>query len=152
MAYAPGLDFVFIPSGIRFIALLIGGVWAAIGICLGSLVLAGQQFGPSSAGGILLIALCSGLCPYIALRIALRAAGVADDLSNLRAAHLALVGLGVAAVSALLHSLLLGAMGLEPWHRFVMSLLVRTTGDYVGIFVAVVAVFLALRVIRNRQS
>ena len=150
MAYAPGIDVVFVPSGIRLFAILIGGVWAAIGVSAGSLLLTGQEFGMSNAGAIILIAICSGFCPYIALRVTLRALGVATDLGNLRPASLPLVSLGVAVGSSLLHNLVFSALGLEPWHSLASNVMAMTTGDFIGRFVAVAIVFLVLRFYSKR--
>ncbi len=31
--HTPGIDFVFIPSGVRLLVIMIGGIWAALGVC-----------------------------------------------------------------------------------------------------------------------
>ena len=97
LSYAPGIDYVFFPSGIRFIAILVGGVWAAIGVSIGSVVLWGAEFGLTTWAPVLLLSLCSGFAPYFALRATLAVLGVTDDLGNLRPAHLPLISFGGAA-------------------------------------------------------
>ena len=37
--HTPGIDIVFIPSGVRLMVIMIGGIWAALGVCVGSLFL-----------------------------------------------------------------------------------------------------------------
>lgn len=152
LEHAPGIDHVFIPSGVRMIAILIGGIWAVLGICLGSLFLTGAEFQTMNPAVILAIAACSGLCPYIALRLSLRATGVQSSLGNLTPARLPLISLGVAIGSAVLHNVLFGALGLEPWSGFSSHVVAMATGDFTGILLAVVIAFLILRVTRRTEA
>ena len=150
LSYAPGIDYVYFPSGIRFIAILVGGVWAAVGVSIGSVVLWGAEFGLTTWAPVLVLSLCSGFAPYLALRATLAVLGVNDDLGNLRPSHLPLISLGGALGSSLLHNLVFCALGLQPWGSFGIHLLALTMGDFAGIFLAVVAVFVVLRIYRRR--
>ena len=150
LSYAPGIDYVYFPSGVRFIAILVGGLWAAIGVFVGSILLWGPEFGLTTWGPVLVLALCSGFAPYIALRATLNVLGVRDDLGNLRPAHLPLISLGGAAGSSLLHNLAFCALGLQPWRSFGTHFVALTMGDFAGIFLAVVVVFAVLRFYRKQ--
>lgn len=152
LAHAPGIDLVFVPSGVRLIAILIGGIWAVAGICLGSLFLAGPEFQTLQPAMILAIAACSGLCPYVALRVALRATSVDAGLGNLTPGRLPLISLGVALGSAVLHNLLFRVLGLEPWSLFADHVLAMAAGDFLGILLAVIVAFLILRSFRRPQT
>lgn len=149
---APGIDLLFIPSGLRLIALMVGGAWAALGISVGSLFLTGPEFHTAQPAVILLVAACSGFCPYLALRASLWAVGVDGRLAGLTAAKLPLISLGVAAGSSLLHNLLFGLLGLEPWRDFAANTAAMVAGDFVGILLAVVIVFVALRLWRKART
>lgn len=150
LAHAPGIDLVFIPSGIRLIALLVGGIWAALGISLGALLFTGPEFGTMQPGIILAVAACAGFCPYLALLASLRMTGVDAGLGNLRPLHLPLVSLGVALGSSLLHNLLFSTLGLAPWPDFADHVLAMASGDFLGIFLAVAIAYLSLRILRRR--
>lgn len=152
LEHAPGIDLVFVPSGVRLIAILIGGIWAVIGVCVGSLFLTGPEFQTMQPAVILAIAACSGLCPYIALRASLRATGVQAGLDNLTAGRLPLISLGVALGSAVLHNLLFSALGVEPWTLFARNVLAMAAGDFIGILLAVVVAFLVLRSVRKSSA
>jgi len=147
--HAPGIDLVFVPSGVRMLALLIGGIWAAVGICLGSLYLTGAEFHTAQLGTIIAVALCSGFCPYIALKASLRLAGIGPNLSGLTALWLPLISLGVAAGSALLHNLLFAALGLSAWSNFWNNSFAMAAGDFLGILLAMILVFAGLRLLRR---
>lgn len=151
-AHAPGIDLVFVPSGVRLLAILIGGIWAVIGVTIGSMFLAGAEFATIQPAVILAIALCSGLCPYAALRGSLRMTGVDSVLSNLTAGRLPLICLGVALGSAVLHNLIYSALGLESWPHFSDNVLAMATGDFLGTLLAVILAFLALRFFRSRAA
>jgi hypothetical protein len=149
---APGIDLIFIPSGVRLIAIMIGGFWAAVGVCIGSLFLTGPEFHTAQAGVILAIAACSGFCPYLALRGSLWATGAGQGLAQLSAPKLPLIGLGVAVGSSVLHNLLFSVLGLEPWNTFAANASAMVAGDFVGTLLAVVIVFLMLRLYRKRTA
>jgi len=146
---APGIDLIFLPSGVRLIAIMIGGIWAAIGVSVGSLFLTGSEFQTSQLWVILAVAAGSGLFPYLALRVSLWATGVDARLTSLSAAKLPFIGLGVAVGSSILHNLLFSTLGLETWQAFSGNALAMATGDFVGSLLAVVIVFMILRVYRR---
>ena len=148
-SHSPGIDLVFIPSGVRLIAIMIGGIWAAVGVSLGSLFLTGPEFHTMQAGTILAIAACSGFGPYLALRVSLRATGVELGLKQLSPGLLPVISLGVAVGSSLQHNLLFSLLGLEQWSGFTDHVLAMATGDFLGILLAVVVVFLILRISRK---
>lgn len=152
LALVPGIDLLFIPSGVRLMAIMIGGVWAALGVSIGSLYLTGPEFDTGQPFVIMAIAAGSGLFPYIALRASLSATDVKPSLQNLTAAKLPLISLGVAVGSSLLHNLLFSALGLEPWSAFFSHVMAMATGDFLGILLAVALVFVALRLLRRKTA
>ena len=150
--HSPGIDLVFFPSGVRLLAIMIGGIWGAVGVSLGSLFLTGPEFQTMQAGTILAISACSRLCPYLALRASLRASGVDAGLTQLSPGLLPVISLGVALGSSLLHNVLFGLLGLEQWSGFTDQVLAMATGDFLGILLAVIAAFLLLRSYRRPQA
>lgn len=147
--HAPGIDFVFIPSGVRLIAILVGGIWAVVGIALGGLFLTGPEFHTMQPGIIVLVAACGGLCTYFALRASLWATGVDWGLKRLTPLRLPFICLGVALGSAVLHNVLFGLLGLTAWPGFLNNTVAMAAGDFVGTLLAVLVVFLALRTFRR---
>ena len=150
--HTPGIDIVFIPSGVRLIAIMIGGVWAALGVCVGSLFLVGSVFQTAQPWVILSVAAGSGLFPYAALRASLWATSVDKSLAELSAIKLPLISLGVAVGSSILHNVLFSALGLKPWQDLAENSLAMVAGDFIGILLAVVIVFVILRLIRRSSA
>ena len=66
--------------------------------------------------------------------------------------HVDVVGLGVAVGSSLLHNLLFSMLGLNTWQAFPGNVLAMATGDFVGSLLAVVIVFLILRIYRRQAA
>ena len=152
LQHTPGIDLVFIPSGVRLIVIMIGGIWAAIGVCVGSLFLVGPEFQTAQTWVVLSVAIGSGLFPYAALRASLWATGVDEKLANLSAIKLPLISLGVAVGSSLLHNVLFSALGLKPWQDLTENGLAMVTGDFVGILLAMLLAFVILRLYRRSAA
>lgn len=145
LSEAPGVDLVFIPAGIRLILVMIGGIWAALGLTLGSLLMTGGEFGTANLAAIISIALCTGFCPFLSLRVTQRLIGIGPDLHELRASHLPILSLGVALGSSLLHNLLFLGVGLTQLAQFPRHVLAMATGDFTGSLIAVVVFWAVLR-------
>ena len=149
--HAAGIDVVFVPSGIRFFLLLIGGIWAALGVSLGSLLLSGREFGISNIGEIAAIAAYSGFAPLVALLISMRLLGISESLVNLFPRHLPILALGTAIGSSLFHNLLYWAFGFQPADALLSGFFAMAMGDFTGILLVVILVIGVLRLYRIRQ-
>ena len=149
---APGIDYIFIPSGVRMIAIMAGGIWAALGVAAGSLFLVGSEFQLTNPLIKLTLAAGTGLFPYAALRASLWALGVDSRLTQLTPAKLPFISLGVAIGSAALHNLQYCAVGTQPWSSFFANVAAMATGDFTGTLIAVVIVFVVLRFLRKNSA
>lgn len=149
--HAAGIDIFFIPSGIRFFALLVGGIWAAAGVVLGSLLLAGSEFNLRSSAEIATIAAYSGFAPYISLLASQRLIGIERNLGNLFPRHLPMLAFGTAAGSAVLHNLLFWTLGLETAEMLPSGILAMATGDFLGSLMVVILVIGVMRLYRRWQ-
>lgn len=70
--YWPGLAWVFLPSGVRLIAVLLFDKWGALGIFLGGVMLAFQDLGQNDPEALIVAAGISGMAPLMARQICLR--------------------------------------------------------------------------------
>ncbi len=150
-AHTAGIDLIFIPSGIRFFALLIGGVWAAVGVSLGSLFLVGSEFNVRSSAEIVVIAVCSGFSPYVSLVVTQRLMGIDRRLTNLFARDLPVLAFGTAAGSAALHNVLFWVFGLEPAGDMLSSTAAMAAGDFFGSLLVVILLIGVMRLYRHWQ-
>jgi len=149
LSYAPGIDVVFIPAGVRLVLLMIGGFYAAVGVGLGSLPFLQPEFGVADAGDIAALTFSSGFFPYVALLATQRLLGISSNLENIRPLHLPLIALGVAVGSSLLHNLLFAALGLQQWSQLPEHSIAMVTGDFTGSLVAVIVAYAIVRLRRR---
>ncbi|WP_395685633.1 hypothetical protein [Aestuariivirga sp.] len=146
--HRPGIDLIFVPSGIRLLLLMIGGVWAAIGVCLGSLLLAGPEFGFDNFPDMVTIALISGFGTYAALRLTQWSFGITQHLGNLAPWHLPLISLCVAIGSSVVHNLAFVGLGVENWAKFADNTIAMAMGDFLGSLLVVAFAIGLLRLYR----
>lgn len=81
--YAPGVSLVFIPAGVKLIALLVAGWWGLAGLALAALLMASDVWSqagwPDLVGNILV---WLGV-PFIVVELSIRWLNVRRDLKNL---------------------------------------------------------------------
>ncbi len=150
-ALTAGIDLIFIPSGIRFFALLIGGVWAAVGVSLGSFLLVGSEFSLHSLADIAVIAVCSGFAPYAALLGTQRLIGIDPNLTNLFPRHLPVLALGTAIGSAVIHNAVFLLFGLASAESIFSRSFAMAAGDFAGSLMMVILVIGVMRLYRRWQ-
>lgn len=155
MAFAqhtPGVHLLFLPSGVRLLALLVGGFWAAAGIALAVFCCLVFEFGPADLSRHAAVALANGFGAYLALILICRIAGVTASLENLRPAHLPFVALGVAlGASALTNALYVG-FGQDQWQNYAEHVAAMAAGDVAGSLVIILLVIGALRLWRVTRT
>jgi hypothetical protein len=128
LVYAEGVNWVFLPSGLRLALVLIFGGAGAVGVILGSL-LAGLD-NPQSTEVSVAAAVLSGLAPWLARWLCRKALWLRSDLSNLKAAQLMQMALVFAVISAVLHQTLYVSTGLSD--SLLEGTAVMALGDLLG--------------------
>ncbi len=125
-----GVNWVFLPSGVRLIAILLFEKWGALGVVLGSLMLAFHDTRLNDPLTVGVAACISGLAPLLARQICLYATELDVNLKALTAVGLMRVALIFSAVSAALH---------QSWYAWrghseqvLNSVLAMFTGDMLG--------------------
>lgn len=140
LAYSPGVSWIFLPSGLRLLLVLMLAGPGAIGLMLGSL-LAGLSRSQELELA-LAAAFISGLSPWLARWVCLRTMHVKSDLNELSALRLLQMALVFAAISAVLHQALYAGVGLST--NFLEGAAVMAIGDLLGTLVVLYLVKLAL--------
>lgn len=102
---APGVNWIYLPAGLRLFLVLIFGLSGAIGIAIAStLITLGRDLSDDIIG-IVGIGLISGFGPYLARLMVIRNLKINADLSNLNFQMIAISVLVFALLSAGLHQL-----------------------------------------------
>ena len=142
--FAKGINWVYLPAGMRLLCTLLFAEAGAIGLLLVSWAVCFLYFFPddyvrSFMGGIL-----ASAAPYLAYRLARWGFGLEASLANLSPARLLACVLGCSIASPLLHHIWFALQG--QGEHLVHSFLVMTAGDLFGTLIVVYAakVLLAL--------
>lgn len=102
LVFSPGVNWIFLPAGLRLLFTLLFGWEGAIGIGLGSLAIMFVDFPEFDSTTALVTAAISAGAPYLVYRVVL-ALGMPITLQRLTAAKLSLLIVAYAACSAFLH-------------------------------------------------
>jgi len=126
-----GIDWIYLPAGVRLLCTLLFGFTGTLGLFLGSLVTSFFYYFPDAPVRALAGSLVSALAPYLAYILAQNTMRLRPSLSNLTARKLLACALLYAACNALLH-LLWFVITKEAGPHPVHSTLIMFTGDLLG--------------------
>lgn len=142
LEFAPGINMIYLPAGVRLLSVLLFAEAGAIGLLLASWYVCFFHFFPndplrSFAGGIL-----SSLAPYLAYRTLL-ASGIGASLRGMSGQRLFCFALLFSVMSPAMHHAWFALMGGQDlWKGFV----VMFTGDLAGTLIVLYGARLALHV------
>lgn len=127
---APGINWIYLPAGLRLFLVLIFGLSGALGIAIAStLITFGRDLG-NDMFSILGIGLISGFSPYLARLLVIRNLRINPDLSNLSMQIIAISVLVFALMSTSLHQVWFVLMGI-PSGSF-SNAIAMLIGDILG--------------------
>lgn len=152
LEYAPGVSLLFLPAGVKLVALLVAGGWGLLGLAAAGLWTAADVWSSATwlalAGNVLVwLAI-----PYLVIRALLRWMGVHADLSNL--SYLRVLGIGLAAIlasSAAATAYAVVAHG-APLTQAGARTLAMALGDFVGAGVMLGLFVAALNLVQAARS
>lgn len=131
-----GAHWIFLPAGLRLLSILLLGSSGAVGIFLGSLLVA-LNMGKSTPLGMIVESLISAGAPLLTYYLALRY-GLSVNLKNLNAKSLFLLATFFAAASALMHSIWYATQGVAE--SFAASLTAMFVGNLLGTIIILYAI------------
>ena len=131
LVFAAGVNWIYLPAGLRLFLTLIFGLPGAIGISISSFLISYNGASPLDLIACLGIGLISGFAPYLARIFVVKNIHLEPDLSNLSLQKLGLCILIYALWSAGLHQWWFSIMGLEDAGT-VDHFLVMLFGDILG--------------------
>lgn len=141
-----GAHWIFLPAGLRLLSILLLGSSGAIGIFLGSLLVA-LNMGKSTPVGMVAESIISAGAPLLTYYLALRY-GLAVNLKNLTAKSLFLLATIFATASALMHSIWYATQGVAE--SFATSFLAMFIGDLLGTIIVLYIIRASLILVENR--
>jgi hypothetical protein len=130
LQFSTGVNWVFIPSGLRLLLVLVLPQLGAIGIALASCALNYLHGSPDAHLFNLVTGVISGATPLIARYVAVHTLKLNVDLSGLTAQNLFKASLLFAFISAVTHQIWYVWVGVTT--DFIASTLVMAVGDWFG--------------------
>lgn len=142
LEFARGINWIYLPAGIRLLSTLLFGGAGAIGLLLVSWAVSFFHFFPDDpvrafAGGIL-----ASVAPYLVYRIVQRHWGLQETLATLTTRRLLLCSLLYALASPALHHLWFAFA--EPERALLPGFVAMATGDFIGTILVLYAAKLLL--------
>jgi hypothetical protein len=138
--YSAGISLLFLPAGVKLLAVLVGRLPAIIGLLLVGIYL-GMGIWPDKPMSTIVYFALVGLMTYpIAAFGLMRAFGIHQDLRNLRYAHILALSLAASVLNGIVHNLLYLTQGVTASDELWRKSAAMALGDFMGCFV-VVALF-----------
>jgi hypothetical protein len=144
--FARGINWIYLPAGVRLVCTLLFGGTGAIGVFIASLLATYFYYFPGDWGHTLAGSTSSALAPYLAYRLAGLQFNFRNSLDQLTPGVLTACSVVYAATNALLHHLWLLAFYAvkSPWE----SVFIMFTGDLLGTFLVLYSIKATLASVR----
>jgi hypothetical protein len=151
ISFGLGVNWIYLPAGLRLFLTLIFGLPGALGIALASFLI--SYFGAFSHELIscIGIGLISGFAPYLARSFVLSNVDISSDLSNLSLPKLVLSTLIYSALSASFHQYWFAIRGLDEAGSL-NHFLVMFIGDILGTVLLVALIQYGLDLLRRLRT
>jgi hypothetical protein len=151
LVFSLGVNWIYLPAGLRLFLTLIFGLPGAIGIVLASFFISYLGEFPHDLTLCLGIGLVSGFAPYLARVFVINNTELQADLGNLSLQKLISCIFVYALLSASLHQLWYGAEGLENSGTF-NHFLVMFIGDVLGSILLIAVIKYGLDVLKKARE
>jgi hypothetical protein len=147
--FVRGVNWIYLPSGVRLLSTLLLGSDGAIGLLIASWLVDFSYFFPhdpvrSIAGGII-----ATVAPYACYRLARERYGLKASLTNLTPKRLLVLALAYSIANPLLHHIWFALQG--DTHNLVKSFFMMCAGDLAGALIVLYSMKAALALMPARQ-
>ena len=148
--YAHRVDWIFLPSGLRFAFVLIFMQEGAFGIALASLFITHQQYFDGDYLKLLVSGSMAAIGPYVAWKFAAAFMKLDNQLTNLNSIGVFKLAAFFAFISAIIHQLWYFWIGTNA--QFLDTVVVMFIGDLLGTIVVLGLLQMLLRTFRNFKN
>lgn len=132
-----GVNWIYLPTGIRLLSTLLLGADGAIGLFVSGLIVDFAYYFPHDPIRSIAGAVISSVGPYVVYRLALERYGLKASLTNLTPKRLLLLAFAVATANAVLHHIWFALTG--DTNNFVERFCMMYLGDLLGALITLYA-------------
>lgn len=147
LEFAPGINWVYLPAGVRLLATLLFAEEGAIGLLLVSWGVSFGIFFPEDPTRAFVGGVVSAVAPYCVYRVARHQWGLESTLSNLTPARLLMLALLFSMASPALHH---AWFAIEGQPELLRSFVAMFIGDLNGTLLVIYSAKLGLRFVPER--
>lgn len=149
--YTSGVSIVFLPAGVKLVALLVAGGWGLLGLAAAALMMASEVWSQSGMVELLgNIVVWLGV-PWLVVELTLRWLGVHRDLRNLTFWKLVLVASVATAAGSFATSAYAVAFHGRDQEDWVGAALAMLLGDFVGAGLVLIVAVAGLQLLKRRR-
>ena len=129
-SFVQGINWIYLPSGVRLLSTLLVGVDGFIGLLVAGLLVDFLYWFPHDPVRAIAGAILGSLAPYLVYRLALERYDLRASLTNLTPKRLLLLAVAYSIANPLLHHIWFALQG--DTHKFVESFVMMFAGDLFG--------------------
>jgi hypothetical protein len=150
--YSAGISLLFLPAGVKLLAVLVGRLPAIVGLMVVSIYLGAGIWPDKSMAAVVYFAIVSLMTYPIAAFGLMRLLRIRHDLSNLRYHHIVLLSATASVLNGIVHNLLYVTQGVTTSEELWQKSAAMALGDFMGCFVVVALFHAATGVLRGVRS
>ncbi len=147
--YTQGIALVFLPAGIKHIAILIAGKWGALGCLVALFVLANDFWSGVPTEQIAAYSVISTAATWIGIILSMRLLQIDQGLRSLKFMHLPLMDLITTSIHGFTTNAFFLLAGMKS-ENFMGNALAMMFGDFVGSFIILTLLWSGLLLTRTR--
>lgn len=153
--YAPGINLIFIPAGIKLLCVLLGGEVAVVGLLLSSVYISLRVWEHTDLLQIVYFALASVGTYYVTVRAIKTVMHIDSTLSNLRYMHIIILSVVASVLNGTVHNIVYVWQDKVKAEDLFASTAAMIVGDFLGCFIVImsfnICIDLALKLMNRKR-
>ncbi len=150
--YSAGISLLFLPAGVKLLAVLVGRLPAIIGLLVVSIYLGAGIWPDKPMSSVVYFAFVSLMTYPIAAFGLMHLLHIRQDLSNLRYHHIVWLSLAASVLNGVVHNWLYLTQGVTASDELWQKSAAMALGDFMGCFVVVALFHATMSLLRNPRS
>lgn len=152
LVYSAGISLLFLPAGVKLLAVLVGRLPAIVGLLIVGIYLGAGIWPEQHLSSIVYFAFVSLMTYPLAAFSMMRWLHIRQDLSNLRYHHIVTLSLAASALNGVAHNWLYWVQGVTTSEELWQKSAAMALGDFMGCFVVVALFHAAMGALHRSRS
>mgnify|MGYP000399707433 FL=1 len=150
--YSAGISLLFLPAGVKLLAVLVGRLPAIIGLLVVGIYLGAGIWPDKPMSSVVYFAFVSLMTYPIAAFGLMHLLHIRQDLSNLRYHHIVWLSVAASVLNGVVHNWLYLTQGVTASDELWQKSAAMALGDFMGCFVVVALFHATMSLLRNPRS